>query len=334
MKKLLFGLFISLVWLVNFSIAWQYTYTWHVWYTRNMTSIAFVSDFPLERFIPTPSNSEDYRIYVDCTYYNWVWFDDTSFPLGLFKSIMVSTVNVWTDDFGSPGVSVSDMSYGHVSFSFNPYYSSWKWIPIYFYLYATGTLTKNMSYDYSCTFSWYNIISSCPICSPQYTSSECQSEYDLVPSSDLSTCESSLSDCQTSLSGWDNTLNNCSNNLLSCQSSLSSCIQSNCPFDTWSVQWSALYINNIQYLSSPIINIDIPENINWDYSITWDTFDLYVGSGYDVEYIESIIDINSYRPTSEDFTSVFVGGLSLIMPYIIFVLFLVFMRKLIKRIFK
>ena len=35
------------------------------------------------------------------------------------------------------------------------------------------------------------------------------------------------------------------------------------------------------------------------------------------EYIQSIIDINSYRPTSEDFTDTFVSGLTLVMPYIV-----------------
>ena len=98
--------------------------------------------------------------------------------------------------------------------------------------------------------------------------------------------------------------------------------------------WSAIFLNDLQFPWKPLINISIPDYIMWDYTWTDDAFELYVGSGYDVEYIESIIGINSYRPTSEDFTDVFVSGLTLIMPYIVIVLFIVFVRKLIKRIFK
>ena len=53
----------------------------------------------------------------------------------------------------------------------------------------------------------------------------------------------------------------------------------------------------------------------------------------DEEYIQSVIDINSYRPTSSDFTDTFVSGLTLVMPYIVIVLFIVFVWKLLKKIF-
>lgn len=189
--------------------------------------------------------------------------------------------------------------------------------------------------------SWWWSCPECPTCPSQYTSEECQSEYWLVSSWLLNTCEnnynncqSNLESCQSSLSWWNNTLNNCSNNLLSCESSLASCIQSNCPIDTWDVMWSSLWINWIQHLWKSIINVSIPDNIYWDYTTNEESFDLYVGSGYDQEYIDWIISINSYSPTSEDFTSIFVSGLTLIMPYIIFALFIVFLWKLIKRIFK
>ena len=111
--------------------------------------------------------------------------------------------------------------------------------------------------------------------------------------------------------------------------------------DTWDTQWSAVYVNDIQHNSAWIINITIPEEIDWDYSyVTWENDSLeslnIAVSGYnvDTDYIENVIKINSYRPTSQDFTSVFVGGFSLILPYIVIVLFIVFVRKLIKRIFK
>ena len=98
--------------------------------------------------------------------------------------------------------------------------------------------------------------------------------------------------------------------------------------------FSQLFINDLEFQSHPVINIEIPDYITWDYTWTESWFNLYVWSWYDVDYINSIIDINSYRPTSQDFTYMFVSGLTLIFPYIFVALLIVFMWKLIKRIFK
>ena len=109
-----------------------------------------------------------------------------------------------------------------------------------------------------------------------------------------------------------------------------------CPVacETWENR-SALYINDIQHLSAWIINVTIPEEISWDYTGNDEQFDLVV-SGYavDSDYIQSIIDINSFHPSNEDFTDVFVSGLTLILPYIVITLFIVLIRRLLKRIFK
>ena len=110
------------------------------------------------------------------------------------------------------------------------------------------------------------------------------------------------------------------------------CVENDlCPVPS---NFSQLFVNDIEFPWKPLINVNIPDYITWDYSSSDTGFDLYVGSGYDEDYINSIVDINSYRPTSEDFTTIFVSGLTLIFPYLIFTLFLVFMWKLIKRIFK
>lgn len=110
------------------------------------------------------------------------------------------------------------------------------------------------------------------------------------------------------------------------------CVQNDlCPVPD---NFSQIFINDLEFQSYPVINIDIPDYITWDYTGTESWFYLSIWSGYDVNYINSIIDINSYRPTSEDFTSVFVGGLTLIFPYLVFALFILFVWKLIKRIFK
>lgn len=140
------------------------------------------------------------------------------------------------------------------------------------------------------------------------TSLECQQAFSLIPVEDVDT-------------------NYCVSNQL-------------CPNNSWTgdfsgdLQFSNIYINDILHPWKQNIFVNIPDYIMWDYNVVGDDFNIYVGSGYDVDYINSIIDINSYRPTSSDFTNVFVGGLTLIFPYIVIVLFIVFIRKLIKRIFK
>lgn len=110
------------------------------------------------------------------------------------------------------------------------------------------------------------------------------------------------------------------------------CVQNDlCPVPD---NFSQLFINNLEFQSHPVINIEIPDYITWDYTWTESWFNLYIWSWYDVDYINSIIDINSYRPTSEDFTYMFVSGLTLIFPYIFVALLIIFIWKLIKRIFK
>ena len=113
-----------------------------------------------------------------------------------------------------------------------------------------------------------------------------------------------------------------------------------CPNECWSwsdlsgdLQYSNIYINSILHPWKQNIFIDIPDYITWDYSSTGDDFNLYVWSGYDVDYINSIIDINSYRPTSTDFTDIFVWWLTLITPYIVAVLFFILVWRLLKKIF-
>jgi len=174
----------------------------------------------------------------------------------------------------------------------------------------------------------------CQTCSPQYTSEECQTEYWLVSSWVLNSCQSDLTSCQSSLSGWDNSLNNCSNNLLSCQSSLSSCIAWNCPLDDWDVQWSSLFINNIQHIWAPLININIPEEISWDYTSSTGSFDLDVeGYNVDADYIEWVINIQNSKPTTEDFNKIITQVIPLFVPWLVIILFIYFVFKFIKKIF-
>ena len=105
-----------------------------------------------------------------------------------------------------------------------------------------------------------------------------------------------------------------------------------CPIYSWSR--SELVINNIAHEWRPLINISIPDYITWDYSVNNNQYDIYVWSWYDQDYIDSVLAINSYRPDSGDFTNIFVSWLTLIFPYIFLALLIIFMWKLLKRIFK
>lgn len=167
------------------------------------------------------------------------------------------------------------------------------------------------------TYTWLNLWWSscpecptcpdCPTCEDQYTSLECQQEYSLMPIDSCNTQYCVLNDLCPS-SSWGDM--------------------------SWDLQYSNLFINNILHPWTQNIFVNIPDYITWDYNLTGDNFTIDVWSWYDMEYMNSIIKINSYRPDSEDFTNIFVSWLTLIFPYIFIALLIVFIRKLLKRIFK
>lgn len=164
------------------------------------------------------------------------------------------------------------------------------------------------TYQYS-SYSW----ASCPTCPTceDMTSLECQTEYNLIPISDV-------------------TKNYCELNFdlidpVNCPSS----------WGTGDIVRSNVYINNILYPWSSDVYLNVNERLAFD--ISYNTGFMYVdvyGYEADEDYINGIIEVNSYRPTSEDFTSIFVGGLVRLFPFIVIALFIAFVRKLIRKIFK
>lgn len=158
-----------------------------------------------------------------------------------------------------------------------------------------------------------NLCPSCPSCPSQYTSLECQTEYSLIPVSDV-------------------TENYCTANfdLIS---------PADCPISswTWDTQWSALFLNNVQYAGASNIYVNISDLL--DYSTTYidsgSSFvldvDWYVA---DTWYLNDILTVQEYHPNSEDFTTAFVSVMTLWLPYIVVALFVLFIRKLVKKIFK
>lgn len=170
-----------------------------------------------------------------------------------------------------------------------------------------------------CTFTWDTILNA----GSKLTSEECQTEYNLIPSENLTTCNNNLLNCQNSLSWYDTLLNNCSTNLNSCNSSLSSCLQLNCPVSSGGVSWSSLFINDIQHIGAPTINISIPNEIQWDYLNENDEFNLTVDwYNVDSDYIEWVINIQNSKPTKEDFNNIITWLIPLFVPWLVIILFI------------
>lgn len=202
--------------------------------------------------------------------------------------------------------------------------------------YIKNTSTSNLTLNFY-DLSFKNSSQSCPecpICSPQYTSEQCQSVYGLVSSGDLSSCQSSLSSCQLSLSGWNNTLSHCSNSLNTCQSNLENCIQANCPSIDVNTWYSTLYINDIRHQSMPFIYVNIPEEFSWDYSTWINDFTIDISwYNVDTDYIAWIIDTQNYKPDESDFNKIITDVIPLFVPWLVIILFLYFIFRFIKKIF-
>lgn len=135
-----------------------------------------------------------------------------------------------------------------------------------------------------------------------YTSEECQQEYSLMP---ITSCNSEY--C------WLNWL---------------------CPEYTGSTM-SELYINWINHLSAPVINLLIPLEYQWDYEYTWDVMNINLSweNNVDYEYIDNIIRTQKSIPDSSDFENIITNLVPLFVPWLVIILFLIFIFRFIKKIF-
>lgn len=216
----------------------------------------------------------------------------------------------------------------------NLIYWSWVWNNYQPILYFKSNWYCIYHATFSSTLYVYNIGSSCPTCTPQYTSEECQTEYWLVESWLLTSCQTDLNSCITNTSWFNDILNNCNNNLNACNLSLSSCLQNNCPTTSWDISWSSLFINDIQHIWWPSIYIWIPEEIQRDYTYVDD--DMYITVDWynvDNEYIADVIQKTKITPTSEDL-SYMIQWLQVYIPYLFIGLIMIFTIALIKRFFR
>jgi len=120
------------------------------------------------------------------------------------------------------------------------------------------------------------------------------------------------------------------------------CLGNNlCPeFDTWDCaelswdNWSALYINDIQHESAWVINVNIPWEIDWDYTNEDNEFNLdVIWYNVDTDYIEDIIGIQTTKPNKTDLNNIITWILPLFVPWLVIILFVYFVFKLIKKLF-
>ena len=299
MKKFLLSLLIAWLSFIGFSNAWSYTYSWSSSFS-SLNSYSFFGWVPFYYENYYWASSSD-MVNISCTFSNVNWFTSQNFIFWVInisssKSISTSFINSFNNCVVSEW---AVCSYNNI----NQWYKM-----LWLVFWPTTNITDSFSFDWSCVIDWNNIKweSTCPtcpeceVCTPQYTSSECQSEYNLIPISDIDSEYCTINDL--------------------------------CEF-TWS--YSNIYINDIWFPSKPFIYLSIPDTINWDY--TWNSWSMSVDVwdyNVDTDYIDWLVAMNTYQPTSEDFTNVFVGGLTLIFPYIFIALLILFIRKLVKRIFK
>ena len=297
MKKLLFTLFAWILWFWCFCSAWSYTAEWDGCFWR----------------LPIPVTSYwDCNFTVNCTFTVTDWYAFLNFKVSNFYW---NWYNLWAwNNLLSNSIVPQVWTPAIFSYDFSTYSpSNWNaclWIPFLFQ--GNCENYSNWTLHYSCIFSWDRILSawwSCPECPecPEVNTWEILSWYILESEIDINYCVWNWL-CPNECWSWTDF--------------------------SWDLVFSNLYINSILHPWKSNIFVEIPDYITWDYSTdTW-SFNLYVWSWYDVDYINSIIDINSYRPDSKDFTDIFVWGLTLITPYIVICLFFFIVWKLLRRIFK
>ena len=147
---------------------------------------------------------------------------------------------------------------------------------------------------------------------PNFTSLQCQTEYNLIPISEV-------------------TANYCRLNF-----DLISPLE--CPSWWWSgtgeVNRSAWYINNQQYPWTATLQIRIPEFIK--YSVTYNTDETQVDIEWynaDEDYINAVIDNERLTPTNEDFAYL-ISWLQVFIPYIFIWILILFAVKVFGKVWK
>lgn len=122
-------------------------------------------------------------------------------------------------------------------------------------------------------------------------------------------------------------------NYNTCTSELSICMSNS--WTSWSgeIQWSSLFINDVQHLWNKNIYIDIPLDYEFSYTNEWEDFELTVEwLNQDYDYINWVINKQNYIPTSEDLSNVF-SNFGLFWSLLVVCLFVILVFYMIKKIF-
>ena len=99
------------------------------------------------------------------------------------------------------------------------------------------------------------------------------------------------------------------------------------------INWSSIYINNVQHNPAWLINITIPEEIERDYTNENDEINVDVlWYWYDQEKMQSMVNTQYYTPTPEDMNKL-IWKIADFLPLMAIVLLVCYAWRLIKKIF-
>lgn len=326
MKKIIFSLFVSIIWLINFSsasftTAYQWNYT--NWQNISMSSlyndywewflcINLFYNFNLVVFDNNWTQLYSSYISQDSTQvcfdndWNYAFFQVYWWDWNYIYKI------AWQSSCPSANEICPNIKLNIVNANDN---TQWTWLRLTNY--ASDTMTfSSILYSWNLQFSQsnWNLLMTCP-------------------SSDCSYFESKLNDCESLLDEYWSDLDSCESELNICTPALSSCLSGGSSDLSWT-NWSALFINDIQHIGNSIIDITIPEEINWDYYNTWEVFELNVSwYNVDTEYIANIIENQKTYPSDVDFNNIITDLIPKFIPWLVIILFLYFVFRFVKKIF-
>lgn len=316
MKKILLTLSVLIIWITNFSLgADSYTCSYK-WIINGVSNKYWIPNTNYIYNCNDLGGVYDCNVYTNVNVSNWNCYQFSWFDLSSYTDINLSF------DLGSTYINFSynnnnlDMLNGYMVCSPSRIAIQWR-ITTYNPnpSFIITEIQESLIYNYSETYT-------CQSSSCDY--SEYESQINTL-SWNLATCEWMYNRLETDydLLSWN--YNTCVSDLNSCMNN-SSC--------EWDIQWSSLFINDNQVLWNKNIFINIPFEYEYSYTNEWEDFELdVVWLDQDEEYIEWVLSVQNYKPTSEDFTEL----ISTLAPYskiLIFCLFLFILWAWLKKPFK
>lgn len=329
--KELIWVFVLCFFCINFSSAWSYTYSWSYYFD---TRVPWWNEF-LVNSVPLISSYYNSDITVSCILSNFSsnldWLQFTlRFRQALYNYFDMLSV-VWVQN--------------EILNVWNTYTFVWSGLNVFTYWFVCSSSVNVWSFfDYICTVSWDNVINQSDIWWWSCDYSEYEDQINTLSwslascQSDLTTCQNTNSCTQLKCENDYNLVPESSINSEYCEDRFNLIDPENCPASwwTWDIQWSSFFVNSRQIQGAWNIYLWLPDFLDWWYTYidNWQTLEIDVENVWDENYINTILSTQTYHPSSDEFAVSFVWYLTLLMPYIIITLFIVFVWKLIRRIFK